>query len=73
MAKLLKSIAKLVQILQSTVLIMEGFVLLVFPFKIAVKREKTGRKGSLITYLYIPCKTCSRQFLDRFIDNKIDE
>ena len=50
MAKLLKSIAKLVQILQSTVLIMEGFVLLVFPFRIAVKREKTGRKGSLITY-----------------------
>ena len=50
MAKLLKSIAKLVQISQSTVLIMEGFVLLVFPFKTAIKREKTGRKGSLITY-----------------------
>lgn len=45
-----KSIQKLVQILQSTAFKIEGFSLRVFPFRIAVKREKTGEKGVLITY-----------------------
>ena len=48
--KLRKSIAKLVQILQNKLLIVLCFWLLVFPFKIPIKREKTGRKGALITY-----------------------